>query len=125
MSPGFPIRSGFTAALAYWFLVHVFGHLTPAEGYALVTTLFLGHGILSDLLGVPLDFTHLPARIAHGLSNVPMSGTLETAAVPTKGPKAPETPRPARSTPAKPAASSTTSTGTQGAQKKGESKKGK
>jgi hypothetical protein len=126
LTPGFPIRSGFSATLIYWFTVHVYSHLTAAEGHALIVTLFVLHGILSDIVGSPLDFTYLPARITHALVNVPMPG-LELAtpskASPAKATLPGQLPtQPPAVKPAKPAASTTSSTSQP---RKAESKKAK
>ena len=50
------------------------GVLKPAEGGALVTTIFVAHGIAADLTGRPLDFTAPLARALHTVTNVPMPG---------------------------------------------------
>ena len=46
--------------------------LKPAEGLALVTSVFVVHGLCSDLLKQPLDWTHPLATMAHKIANVPM-----------------------------------------------------
>ncbi len=105
--PAFAARSGFVGSLLYWVIVHVYGTLTPLEGKALITTLFIAHGVLVDLFGWHFDFTFPPAYLAHAVTNVPMPGRPK---------KAPE-PKPAPST----AASSKQN----GDSRKPESKKGK
>jgi len=72
--PSFAARSGFLGAAGYWLAVHVYRVLTPAEGKALITTLFLAHGALSDLVSAPLDWTHPLAALAHAMARVPMPG---------------------------------------------------
>lgn len=61
-APGFPLRTGFLGSLIYWGSVYFLGVLKPAEGAALVTTIFIMHAIASDLSGRPLDFTWPVAR---------------------------------------------------------------
>lgn len=73
-APGFASRTGFAGTLAYYLSVHVLEFLKPAEGLALVTTVFIVHGVLSDLLKQPLDWTHPLAVMAHAVANVPMPG---------------------------------------------------
>jgi hypothetical protein len=80
-APGFPLRTGFLGSLIYWGSVYYLGVLKPAEGAALVTTIFIAHTIASDLSGRPLDFTWPVAWAAHAVTNVPMPG-LQTAQQP-------------------------------------------
>ena len=75
ISPGFASRTAFAGALAYYLSVHVLEVLKPTEGLAVVTTVFIVHGLLADLLKQPLDWTHPVAVIAHAVANVPMPGT--------------------------------------------------
>ena len=75
-APGFALRSGFAGAFVHYMTVYVFEVLKPNEGLALITTLYVVHGLLSDLLKQPLDYTHPLAAIAHTLTNVPMPGRL-------------------------------------------------
>jgi len=75
-APGFASRTGFAGTLAYYLSVHVLEVLKPAEGLALITTVFIVHGLLADLLKQPLDWTHPLAVIAHAVANVPMPGAL-------------------------------------------------
>lgn len=72
--PGFPLRSAFFGSLLYWVSVYFLGALKPAEGAALVTSVFVAHALASDLSGRPLDFTLPLARAAHAATNVPMPG---------------------------------------------------
>ncbi|KAL3159054.1 hypothetical protein ABBQ32_011052 [Trebouxia sp. C0010 RCD-2024] len=71
-SPGFASRTAFAGALVYYLSVHALEVLKPAEGLALVTTVFVVHGLCSDLLRQPLDWTHPLAVLAHKIANVPM-----------------------------------------------------
>lgn len=59
--------------------MHVYGVLAPLEGKALITTLFIAHGLLVDLFGWHFDFTHPPAYLAHAVTNVPMPGRVKQA----------------------------------------------
>lgn len=72
--PGFPLRTGFFGSLIYWVAVYFLEILRPAEGAALVTTIFILHALASDLVGRPLDYTYPLARIGHAVTNVPMPG---------------------------------------------------
>ena len=74
-APGFPLRTGFAGALTYYLSVHVLQALKPAEGLALITTVFLVHGVLSDLLKQPLDWTHPLAVTFHKIANIPLPST--------------------------------------------------
>lgn len=56
----------------YYLSVHALEALKPAEGLALVTTVFVVHGLCSDLLRQPLDWTQPLAVLAHKVANVPM-----------------------------------------------------
>jgi hypothetical protein len=44
------------------------------QGLALVTTVFIVHGVVADVLGSPCDFTYPLAYVAHTLTLVPMPG---------------------------------------------------
>lgn len=79
--PGFALRTGFLGALTYYLSVHVFEALKPKEGVALITTVYVVHGILADLLRQPLDYTHVLAQAAHAIVNVPMPGGQPAPAV--------------------------------------------
>lgn len=81
-APGFASRTGFAGALVYYLSVHVLEALKPAEGLALVTSAFVVHGLCSDLLGKPLDWTHPLAIVAHRIANVPMPGAQSAAKKP-------------------------------------------
>ena len=70
--PGLTLRSGFVGAVVYWLCAHVYAVLTPMEAKALIISLYILHGTLSDLVGVPLDYTHHLAKLTHTVSNVPM-----------------------------------------------------
>ena len=70
-APGFAWRSGALGASVYYLLVHILQQFTPKEGKALVTSVFIAHGLLSDLLGRPLDFTEPIAAILHTVTNIP------------------------------------------------------
>lgn len=72
--PSFALRSGFFGSLLYWSTVYGLGSLKPAEGAALVTAIFVIHGLLSDLTGQPLDFTFYLAKLLHTVTLVPMPG---------------------------------------------------
>lgn len=78
-APGFAARTGFLGALAYYLSVHVLEALKPKEGLALVTTAYVVHGLLSDLLRQPLDYTNPIARVAHAIVNVPMPNAPSAA----------------------------------------------
>ncbi|BDA51041.1 probable trimeric intracellular cation channel type B [Coccomyxa sp. Obi] len=106
--PAFAARSGFLGSLLYWLAVHVYGALTPLEGKALITTLFITHGLLVDLFGWHFDFTHPPAYLAHTITNVPMPGRVK---------------QPANSAAPKPAASTADSSKRGGDSRKPENKK--
>ena len=56
---------------AYFVLAHWLEGWTPKEARAVITAIFIGHGILADLSGSPLDFTAPIARVLHLLLNVP------------------------------------------------------
>ena len=71
-APGFALRTGFAGACVYYLSVHVLKALKPAEGLALITSAFVVHGLCSDLLRKPLDWTHPLAIVAHKIVNVPM-----------------------------------------------------
>lgn len=72
--PGFPLRTGFFGSLLYWLTVYFFGVLKPLEGAALVTTIFILHGVAADLTGQPIDFTYRLALMLHRVTGVPMPG---------------------------------------------------
>lgn len=63
--PGFPLWSALLAALSDYLLVHVTRTLTAAEGLALVTTVFVAHGLACDLTGRRLDYTRPVAQLVH------------------------------------------------------------
>ncbi len=46
--------------------------LKPAQGLALITTVFIVHGVLADVLKQPLDWTHPLAVVTHAVANIPM-----------------------------------------------------
>ena len=77
-APGFALRSGFAGAFAHYISVYVLEILKPNEGLALITTVYVVHGLLSDLLKQPLDYTYPLAVVAHNITNVPMPGLLTT-----------------------------------------------
>ena len=56
---------------AYFVLAHALENWTPKEARALITLLFVAHGVLADFAGQPLDFTAPIARVLHLLLNVP------------------------------------------------------
>lgn len=72
--PGYPLRSGFLATLAYYLLVHVAGVLTRAEGRGLVISVFVAYDLAAGLTGLPMDYTapfgklFHTVRVAHGCS---------------------------------------------------------
>ena len=100
-APGFAARTGFLGALVYYLSVHVLEALKPKEGLALVTTTYVVHGLLSDILRQPLDYTHPVARIVHAVVNVPMPNTQTTGAKQAPG----------KAKPAQSASHSTTASG--------------
>ena len=61
--------------------------LSAREGKALVITAFVAHAVLTELTGMPLDWTGPVSRAAHAVCNVPMPGQ---AIVVTKQPAAVE-----------------------------------
>lgn len=79
-APGFAARTGFLGALVYYLSVHVLEVLKPKEGLALITTTYVVHGLLSDILRQPLDYTHPVAKIVHAVVNVPMPNTQTAGA---------------------------------------------
>ncbi|DBA94266.1 TPA: hypothetical protein ACH3X1_001883 [Trebouxia sp. C0004] len=87
-APGFASRTGFAGTLAYYISVHVLEVLKPAQGLALITTVFVVHGVLADVLKQPLDWTHPLAVITHAVANIPMPA-LQPASkqAAAKGPK--------------------------------------
>ncbi len=78
--PTFAWRSGALATTAYYLLSHVAEALSQREAKALLTVVFIGHGLLSDVLGRPLDFTQPVARILHGVLNIPVPGQTSAGA---------------------------------------------
>ena len=62
------------ATTAYYLLAHVAETLSQKEAKALLTLVFVVHGVLADVLGRPLDFTQPIARLLHGILNVPVPG---------------------------------------------------
>ncbi|KAK9816376.1 hypothetical protein WJX74_010431 [Apatococcus lobatus] len=86
-APTFVSRSAFQGTLLYYVAVHVLRTIGPAEGGAIIVTLFVGHGIIAELTGWNLDFTYPFARLGHAISNTPMpelAGRGDAAA--SKGP---------------------------------------
>ena len=79
-APGFAARTGFLGALVYYLSVHVLEALRPKEGLALITTTYVVHGLLSDILRQPLDYTHPVAKFVHAVVNVPMPNTQTAGA---------------------------------------------
>lgn len=79
VEPGFALRSGFFGSLLYWSTVYGVGWLKPAEGAALVITIFVVHGVSSDLSGRPLDFTYPIAKGLHMATLVPMAKPVPKA----------------------------------------------
>lgn len=63
--------------------------LAVREAKALITTAFVAHAALSELLGRPLDFTQPVASAAHYVCNVPVPGleALAKQAVPAESKK--------------------------------------
>lgn len=78
--PGLAMRSAAGGAALYWGLVHCIGLFSPKEGLALVTIVFVGHGVVHDALAAagapprPLDYTAAPAAALHYLAGVPVPG---------------------------------------------------
>lgn len=70
--PSFAWRSGVFGTTAYFVLAHGLEGWTSKEARALVTALFLTHGLLADFAGRPLDFTAPIAKVLHALLNIPM-----------------------------------------------------
>ena len=64
--PGFSAWSGFLGALIYYLTNHVLQFLTRDEAKALITTLFVAHGLLVDISGYSWDYTYPIARLIHG-----------------------------------------------------------
>ena len=80
-SPGLALRSAAGGAALHWLLAHVLRAVTPQEGLALVTLLFVGHGLAADAHAAvsgapprPLDYTAAPAAALHWVAGVPMPG---------------------------------------------------
>eukprot|EP00803_Ostreobium_quekettii_P005457 evm.model.scf_1373.5 EVM.evm.TU.scf_1373.5 scf_1373:36153-41262(+) len=71
MVPGFVWRSALLSAMTYYYLVHWAGQISSEEGLALVRTVLIVHGLLSDLSGWPLDVTKPIALVACTASNIP------------------------------------------------------
>lgn len=69
--PGFVWRSGFLCSAAYYVSTHVLHALTAQQGRALMLTLFVAHGMVSDIVGSACDFTEPIANVLHVLLNVP------------------------------------------------------
>jgi hypothetical protein len=78
--PGLAMRSAAGGAALYWGLVHCAGLFSRKEGLALVTLLFVGHGLALDARFAagapprPLDYTAAPAAALHYLAGVPVPG---------------------------------------------------
>lgn len=70
--PTFAWRSGALATTAYYLLSHVAETLSHKEAKTLLTIIFIGHGLLADVLGRPLDFTQPVAQILHRVLNIPI-----------------------------------------------------
>jgi hypothetical protein len=70
--PTFAWRSGALATTAYYLLSHVAETLSQKEAKTLLTIIFIGHGLLADILARPLDFTQPIAQILHGVLNIPI-----------------------------------------------------
>lgn len=51
--PGFAVRSGFAGALLYYLFVNQWQYLTSDEGKGLIILLYVIHGLISDIAGVP------------------------------------------------------------------------
>ena len=62
------------ATTSYYLLAHVAEMLSQKEAKDLLTLIFIGHGILADVLGRPLDFTQPIAWLLHVVLNVPIPG---------------------------------------------------
>lgn len=71
LAPSFAWRSGVLGTSAYFFLAYGVEGWAPKEARAVVTLIFIVHGILADLFGVPLDFTAPIAKLLHLVLNVP------------------------------------------------------
>ena len=85
--PTFAWRSGVLATTTYYLLAHVAETLSQKEAKALLTLIFIGHGILADVFGRPLDFTQPIARLLHGVLNVPIPGQKPATAISQSGGK--------------------------------------
>lgn len=55
------------------------------EGKALVTSIFIAHGLLSDLLGRPLDFTEPIASVLHTVTNIPRGNDAQAVELASDG----------------------------------------
>lgn len=71
-APSFPWRSGVFGTTAYFILAHGLSDWSPQQAKALITTLFIVHGILADISRQPLDFTAPIASLLHFILNIPM-----------------------------------------------------
>eukprot|EP01026_Neomeris_dumetosa_P036206 TRINITY_DN2913_c0_g1_i2.p1 TRINITY_DN2913_c0_g1~~TRINITY_DN2913_c0_g1_i2.p1 ORF type:complete len:166 (-),score=14.83 TRINITY_DN2913_c0_g1_i2:343-840(-) len=80
--PSFLLRSGFTIAATYYAVTHVLFLMSGTQAMALVTTCFVVHGILQDIVGLTLDVTYPFAKIAHVITNVPDPLQKTSAQVP-------------------------------------------
>ena len=70
--PSFAWRSGVFGTTAYFVLAHGLEGWTSKEARALITALFIAHGLFSDFAGRPLDFTAPIAKVLHAVLNIPM-----------------------------------------------------
>ena len=70
--PSFAWRSGVFGTTAYFVLAHGVDGWTSKEARALITALFVAHGLLADFAGRPLDFTAPIAKLVHAVLNIPM-----------------------------------------------------
>lgn len=68
----------------YYLSVYVLEVLKPAEGLAVVTSVCVVHGLCSDLLRQPLDWTHPLAVMTHKVANVPVPNAQAAAKKPQK-----------------------------------------
>ncbi|GMH45604.1 hypothetical protein BSKO_13561 [Bryopsis sp. KO-2023] len=71
INPGFIWRSALLGSMGYYGAVHIWELASPAEGLALLRAVLIGHSMLSQIFGMPLDFTKPMAAIGHTCSNVP------------------------------------------------------
>ena len=70
--PSFAWRSGVFGTTAYLVLAHGLEGWTSKEARALITALFIAHGLLADFAGRPLDLTAPLAKVLHTVLNIPM-----------------------------------------------------